>query len=363
MAEEKKRYRIILILAIFVVYALVAAEPVTQETVLTAQWIKSLESSYAEQGIGLKNLAAAAEELIPFELGSHFGYAAADGRMTINQEKKAYVSFSSEMWAEYVDEDSVIAIKNPYGDPVLTLENRYGYPFFLDSRIFVMGSEQNSVSELSRDGELLWSYDFASMITCADAAAGFFLCGTIDGSIALIDSDGALIYSSETSGSRVSAIYGCAMAKDGLSFSCISGLDKQRFIFFEQFGSSWRITHHEFLEDGFKRPVNIQYVDNGSRVVYERENALGLYDLKKRKCHVIPLDGVVRAITGAGNHDLLFLLVAPNPENKLLVVIKYPETIMIQAPFASDVAFLQERGNRLFLGGGLTMAAFDVEKK
>jgi hypothetical protein len=233
-----------------------------------------------------------------------------------------------------------------------------------------MGAEQNSVSLLStpsgqssETADLAWTYDFASPLTCVDAAAGFLLAGTLDGAIELIDTNGRRVFFSEPSGSRVAAVYGCALSKDGKKIAVVSGLDKQRFVLIEQFGLTWRITFHEFLEEGLRRNVYVEFVDNDKKIIFEREAGLGIYDTESRVSYKIPLDGEITAIDGSGDSEILFLITSIDEHKKNLIAVKFPDTVLIQAPFNSENTFLTRNGDNLFVGGRTTLASFTVEKK
>ncbi|MDR2795367.1 MAG: WD40 repeat domain-containing protein [Spirochaetaceae bacterium] len=345
-----------------VLYAFIAAAPVPEETVLSLNWINSLETSYEEK---------VDEPLIPFELGRYFGYVSEDGRFSVRKIRKTYVSLSDFFWAEYDAQDKGITVKNPSNETVFNIENGDGYPFFLDSRSFMINSEQNSISMLNGNlpapetgaGNVVWTYDFASTVTCVDAAAGLLLVGTLDGAIELIDNGGRRVYFSEPSGSRVSAIFGCALSSDGKKIAIVSGLDEQRFVLLEQFGVTWRITFHEFLGEGLRRNVYIMFSEDNSKISFERENAVGIYDVKLRTSYEIPLEGEVAALCGCGKDGILFFITAQDDFKKKLIGIKLPDTVMIEAPFSSEDAFLIRKNENIFVGGKTTLASFKIHKK
>ncbi|MDR1363664.1 MAG: WD40 repeat domain-containing protein [Spirochaetaceae bacterium] len=363
MSRIKKKYVIAAAVLAALLYAFIAAGPVTEETVLSSNWIKPVESGYSEN-------IDRNEQLIPFELGASFGYISQDGRFSINKTKKAYASLSSYFWAEYGAQDNLIDVKNPYGETVFNIEDGYGYPFFLDSRSFIMHNEQNSVSQIedvqngsSGAAKIAWTYDFASPLSCVDAAAGLFLAGTLDGTIELLDNAGRRVYFSEPSGSRVAAVFGCALSKDGKKIALVSGIDEQRFILIEQFGATWRITFHEFLGEGLRRNVYVMFVDNDNKVAFERESGLGVYDIKSHTSYSVPLDGEITALDSSGSNGMLFLISSKNEYNKKLVGIKFPDIVMIEAPFNSKDAFLSVKDDVLFAGGKTAIASFTIEKK
>jgi hypothetical protein len=48
---------------------------------------------------------------------------------------------------------------------------------------------------------------------------------------------------------------------------------------------------------------------------------------------------------------------------KELVGIRFPGSIIMEAPFRSGAAFLERQGERLYVGGGNTIAAFTLERR
>jgi hypothetical protein len=367
MARFGKKHAIIMAILVLLLYAFIAAGRVTEETVISLNWITSLEKSFAEVP---PPEDAPLGALIPFELGERVGYVSEDGRFSINKLKNAYVSMSDYLWAEYGARDENITVKNQFDEAVFNIENGRGYPFFLDSRSFIIHTDQNSISMLDAPSgapngaaKIAWTYDFASPLTCVDAASGFLLAGTLDGAVELINGEGRRVYFFEPSGSRIATIYGCAISKDGKKIALVSGLDRQRFILIEQSGSSWRVTFHEFLDEGLRRNVYAAFVDDDSKIVFERENALGIYDIKSRAIYKIPLSGEVLALDDSGVDGHLFLITSQNEYTKIFTGIKFPDIVMIEAPFSSHDAFLARKGEYLFVGGKTTLASFKIEKK
>ena len=364
MAKEKKKWWGILGLLVFIIYILAAARPIPEETILRPRWITSLESNYP---VSLGDFSAAentGEELLSFLLGDRYGYVEDDGRFAINQTRKGYISISENYWAEYEGIPASVRVMDPHNNPVLTIDDPGGYPLFLDGRVFIVGKEQNSVSAIGSDGKELWTYDFPAPITCVDAANGALLAGTLDGAVVLLDSKGNTVFTPfEPGGSRLSVILGCAISRDATRLAVISGIDNQRFLLLEYFGDAYRVIYHEFLTGGFRRPVHISFVDNDSKIAYEREEGLGIYDIGSRSSISLALDGEIAALDKSGGNRFLFVITSQGPMQKRFIAIRYPGTIVINTPFRSGTAFLARRDSMIYLGGDSTMASFRLEKK
>ncbi|GHU92285.1 hypothetical protein FACS189479_00710 [Spirochaetia bacterium] len=371
--QEKKKYWLIASLALFAVYVFAAAQPIPKERILIPRWLSSLESGYPlpiANG-GSPSAAADAQETIapylPFHLGSYFGYVDGAGNFALNRKQQENLSVSETRWAEYAAKPELIEIRDPRGESILTVENVRGYPFFLDNRTFFISDEQNSLSALDDEGNLLWTCDFASPLTCIDAAAGLILTGSLDGMVEVLDSSGKRVFSFEPGGSRLAVILGCSISRDGSRLGIISGIDDQRFLLLERFGppesGEYKVSYHEFLEDGFRRGVHISFIDSDNRIAFERQGGLGIYEINNRTGQKIPLEGEIAALDREGSSGLLFVITSQSKLQKRLAVISLPGTIIIEAPFKSEDVFLGRQGPRLYLGGGSTLASFELGRK
>ncbi len=350
MAEKKRRNWILLGAAVFVAYLFTASSPIGSETVLEPIWLKDTAEA--------PNDPAAEGELIPFRTSRHFGYFDADGRLSVVRAATGRYALSSFAWTEYPAIPSSLEIRSPRDESILRTEE-IGYPFFSDNRVFMIGPEQNSVTALNETGAATWKRDFTAPITSADAAAGLFLVGMLDGSVELLNEAGTLVFAFDPGGSRIPVIVAAKLSRDGRRIALISGIDRQRFLLLERSGSSYKVSYHEYLETGFRRAVKVAFVDGERRVIFEREGALGVYDIGSGKSWRTPLGGDLAAVEDSGIDGRLFLiLVAGN--RKELVGLRLPSDIFMRAPYRSGSSFIVRHGDRLYLGGNDSIAAFDI---
>ena len=348
----------------FVIYVFVAARPIPKESIISPRWITSLESNYPVSlgeysGSGGNNM-----KFLPFRLGERYGYVGDNGLFSINNVRNGYVSISQNIWAEYETQPSSIKVNNQANELLLVIEDPRGYPLFIDDRIFVIGVEQNSISSIGSKGELLWVYDFPAPVTCFDAAGGFVLAGTLDGAVILLDSSGTPVFTPfEPGGSRLAVILGCALSSNGSMLAIIAGIDNQRFLVMEQFGETYRVVYHEFLTEGFRRPVHISFVDNDNRIAFEREGGLGIYDIYNRLSATLNLEGDIIYLDDSGFDQFLYIITSLGPAQKRFIAVSYPGVIAINTPFKSNNIFFARQGSSLFLGGDNAMVSLEIEKK
>ena len=394
MAKGRRKWWYLAGLAVCIAYIFIAPRHIPIETVLRPRWITSLESNYPERilsgnsdenpdgrslPVKLDDFSTAETGwFLPFTLGNRFGYLREDGKFAINQIRNGFVSMSENAWAEYEALPSTILVMNPLNENVLSIENPKGYPLFLDKRVFIVGNEQNYITALDPDGKELWTYDYPAPITCTDASQGYLLTGTLDGTVVLLDSSGIPVFTPfEPGGSRLSVVLGCAISADASRLAIISGIDKQRFLLLEHAGleprsgrtsggvsgDTYRVVYHEFLSDGFRRPVRISFADNDTKIIYEREGGLGIYNISSRTGVSLNLEGEIAALDSSGEDGFLFVITTQGPREKRFITIRYPGLIVNEAPFRSENAFFARRGRQLYLGGDSLLASFELEKK
>jgi hypothetical protein len=397
LTHKRKNLKFIIIFLLFIVYFFIAARPIPRETVLSLRWISSLAGSAPEANFNVS------ESFIPFTLGNRFGYVDSTGQFALNRIMTNDIYLGQNMWTEYGAEPANIVINNINTNNEIIIANARGYPLLLDNRIFILGSEQNSLSEFDHNGNIIWTYEFGAPLTSIDVRAGLVLTGSLDGAIEVFNSSGERIFYFEPAGSRYSVILGCSISHNGSRIAVISGIDRQRFLLFERTGNTggdYKIIYHEFLETGFRRPVRVLFINDDQRVVFEREGGIGLYNIRSRRGMFIPLDGEIAAIDELGDQGFLFLIISQRQSmadmmsdidmdedlsgNKYLIGIRFPpdrlfrfsryanrDAVFLRAPFRSDDVFLDRnrientegRSSVLVAGGGTTLISFDLEEK
>ncbi|GHU26381.1 hypothetical protein FACS1894164_17410 [Spirochaetia bacterium] len=352
----KKRQLFVLIALLFALYTFIISRPVPTETVLVMQQLNSLESNYIFEAAG----SIPASNLVPFELGNRFGYLDAESHFTVNQIKKAYLSQSTKYWADYDAVPEAIEVMDPFGDTVCRITTKVGYPVFLDGRIFLIAKEQNSISAVNEDGSIRWSYDFATTLTTIDARNGIVAAGLLDGAVEVLNDEGKQLFFYKPGGSRLEVILGCALSHDASKLAIISGIDQQRFLLLEWAGDTYQVNYHEFLGEGLRRAVYISFIDNDSHVIFEKNDRLIIYNVSSRSSTSVLLPGKIIELEESGTDHYLFLITA-NDDKKHFVALRLPGMVIFEAPFTSEHSFLARRDSRLFIGGGSTMATFEIE--
>jgi hypothetical protein len=359
VAFKKKYLHIPLVVLIFAVYAFIAGSPVPEEEVFLKGWIRSYESVYPEENGGA--------DVFPFEISRQgairFGYFDRNGAFTVNRTTEKNLTVSENLFAEYDAVPKQLDIKNTADETVLTITGRNGYPLFLNDRVYLVHFEQNALSEVAENGEIAWTYEFASPLTCVDGAGGMLLLGTLDGTVELLNEKGSRVFFFETSGSRIACIYGVAISRNLSHIAVVSGIDDQRVLLFEQARNTYRVSYHDFIGDGKRSPVHIGFIDDDARLAFETDAGVGLYEIRTRRSYRIPLDGKIAAIDKDGRNGLFFLVTGETETRRQLIGIRYPATVIMRVPFESHDVFMRRAGNELFVGSDRSLASFVMARK
>ncbi|MDR1866959.1 MAG: WD40 repeat domain-containing protein [Treponema sp.] len=338
----------------FALYTFIITRHVPLETVLVSYKISSLEATFP---------AASQASLLPFTLGTRFGYFDKEHTFSINQERRGAVILSDKYWADFSATPEIIEIKNPTNQTICTIPNENGYPFFLDNRIFLLGKEQTDISAFNTDGTKAWTHSFAAPITTVDAKNGWMAVGLLDGIVEVLNDRGEQKFFFEPGGSRIPGIYGCALSQDASQLVIISGLDEQRFLVLNWVGNTYQVQYNAFLSGEYRREIYCDFIDNDNYIIFEHVDGLALYNIAAHSMNIIPLNGALHAVTEEPQEDLLFLITAREKDFKTFVMIQLPEGhILEEAPFNSSVAFLDCQESRLFIGGEQVLASLDIKK-
>ena len=376
MAKIRKRWWIGPVIFAFIIYVFITARPIQRESILRSRWISSLET-----GIPVymgENEANFTGELIPFLIGSRFGYIQDNGVFALNRVINDYIAYSERYWTEYQAIPSSMQIMNTQSVSQFTLSDSQGsegfssgsssgitrgYPLFLDDNIYILGMEQNSISSLGTRGEHNWTFDFSAPLTCIDAASNHVLAGTLDGTVILLDPNGRQVFTPfEPGGSDYAIILGCAISQDANMIAVVSGINNQRFLLLERSGDIYITIYHEFIGSGFRRPVHINFVDNDRKVAFEWEDGIGIFDINTRTNTKLSLNGEIVMMDNSGDDRFLFIITQGlTASQKRLVAIRYPAFIIMDIPFKSENVFMFRRGSRLYIGGDNSIAAFEID--
>lgn len=354
MAETKRKNWILLGIPFFVLYLFIASVPIPKETVLENRWLVSV----AEAGTD----GEAEPDVLPVRLGDRLAYVDSQGRFSVNKRVQGYAALSDTLWSEYGPTPEILTIQDRRGEAVAVVSGVKGYPALIEGRVFIVAPEQQALTALDSSGSPLWSYEFSSPLIALDATADLVVAACIDGSMVVLNMEGKANFTFEPGGSRLPIILAARITKDGKRIALISGIDAQRFLLLERFGISYKVVHHEFLGEGFRRPIHLAFVNEERKVLFEREGGIGIYDIQSGKSALIPMDGRLVALDGGGKDGNLHVIGASG-DKKFLMGIGGTPAVAITAPFVATSSFIRRSGELLYIGGDGVLAAFALREK
>lgn len=346
------------------VYFLVCAFPLQKELVLVPGWTRSLSQAPATPAAPKKGgtgLATAADSPLPFRLGDRYGYFTAEGSILFAAAAPYGITLAPDAFAVYDRLSEGFTVQSPDGSPLARVAST-GYPFFASGRRFVIAPDQATVSELAKNGAVSWTYQFGAVLTSFDSCPSIAVFGLMDGRIVGLGPSGVVLIDFAPGGSHIPGVYGVAVSPDGLLVAAITGLDKQRLVVMEKRSSAYRVAYHHYLASDYRRPVYMAFTADGSRLAYESPSGVGVYDRRSRSETVVSVPATSRlGLTTMGGR--LMVLLSGAGEEKRLVLAALPDRRVIDLALKAQLAFVETRGDSIFLGADDDIVRMDLKER
>lgn len=369
--EELGKKRLAAAAAIFagIVYFFVCALPLRKELVLKPVWAReTVEIPHAagEAAASAKKGADSAADQASasahyFTLSGRFGYFEADGKLLFSAALPYGATLSPEAFATYDRLSTGFSIRSPSGAE-LGRSNVPGYPFFDSGRRFVLAPDQCGVTEIGRNGAVIWRRQFGSVITAYGGSPSLAAFGLMDGTIVGLGRKGEDLLSFAPGGSRLPGVYGVAVSPDGLLVAAVCGLDKQRLVVLEKRSSAYRVTFHRWLESDFRRPVAMSFTEDGRRLVYEAPGGAGVYDRATRRESLIAAGSVGPLGDSVEEAGMLALLAGSGAERRLICASP-DDRRLIDLPLRASDASLEVDGRSFYLGLDGDLVRMDLREE
>lgn len=356
----KKRLAAAGVAAAGLVYFLVCAFPLQKELILVPGWTRSISEAPAAPAAPSAKAGASASP-IPFSIGDRYGYFTADGSILFAATASYGVALAPDAFAPYERLSEGFAVKSPTGQDLARV-SAVGYPFFAAGRRFVIAPDQSTVSELSKAGTLAWTYKFPSIVTAFDASPALAAFGLVDGSIVGLDAKGAAVLDFAPGGSRIAGVYGVAASPDGLLVAAVTGLDRQRLVILEKRSAAYRVAYHRYLASDYRRPAYIAFTEDGKQLAYESPAGVGVYDRTSRSETVISVPATSRLGITMREGSLMVVL-SGSGDAKRLVCAALPDRRVVDVSLKARLAFVETRGDSLFLGVDDQIVRMDLQER
>lgn len=351
--NKKKKNSILPVAAVFcALYIIFAMRPTGSEIHFTPEWTVDISSVQENDG---------SEELIPFRLAQTIGYFSESGKISSSVAFPFKAAISKNWYTLFGANSTQTKIFFPDGSEAGIIAEA-GFPFFEDDRIYVMQPGGTSFVQCDMQGSRLWGFESYSPVTAFASSSGGTVAGYADGTVISFLPDGKPAQKFSPGGSAVGVILGAGISEDGNRIACVSGQDSQRFIVAEKNKAHSKIIYHEYLESELNHQTLVKFSRNSDFVYFNGKGYLGIVNIKKAASKKIPVKGKISQIEFSGDDELAFVLSREKNTYTVTALESYVYP-MAQFSFEGSCAFIQTRGNMLFIGRDTKISRISISRK
>lgn len=285
-------------------------------------------------------------EKIPFIYKKNAGYFSKDMKLSWNTQVKDGVTLLENSYINFSRTDEFLNIQNLSGEIEYSLKDN-GYPFSIDGRLFIVGRDRKSLTEVS-NGEVLWKHKFNYIITSIDSNKELVVAGFIKGNYIVINKSGEISFNYEPGGSRISIIYSVVISNDSKYLGAVSGLDPQRFILYQKKDNEYKPVNVLNLKDDFRKSLKLFITKENKKVFIEGEKGFYIVDIETKDSsylehnynlinakYISDLD-IYMIHTGASNYNNIKLLTCDN-------------RVLLNKSFMSEDVSVVSRDNSIYI--------------
>ena len=356
MEKNTKRNRVIIGMVIFcLLYILLAFRPLSTELHLVPDWTVNINDLQRSDSSDVS-------KLIPFRLGQSIGYFTEDGKIASHIPYAFKAAISNKYYATFGADCEEADFFTSDGSKAGTIRMA-GFPFFDEDRIYTFLPGGASFASCAGDGSVVWSYESYAPIIAFDSSEGGTVVGFADGNVVSFNKEGKLDQKFAPGGSDFPVVLGVGISEDGETVACISGQNKQRFVIAQKTDSIHsKIIFHEYLPEDTNNQVLVKFNKTGNSVYYNYNGGLGIVDLKKLKSSHVELDGKIIQIEESESDGMLCILSKKNG-TYTVTIVEPSDHPAAQFSFEADCAFIQVRGDALYVGRNTTISRMTIERK
>ncbi|MBQ1971591.1 MAG: WD40 repeat domain-containing protein [Treponema sp.] len=335
-----------------ILYIILAIKPLGKEYQFTPEWKIDVASPNVKP---LKDDS----QLVYFKLGQTMGYFTEDGDVVNFITFPFKASISDYFYTSYTANNKSAKFYSPDAKQLGTIDI-LGFPMMDKDRIYVFLPGGNSFAVCNQDGTKKWEYSGFSPITAFDSSANGCVVGFADGNITEFDTNGNIIQSFEPGGSDNSVILGAAISNSGDYIATISGQNKQRFVLAQKRDNQTKIIFHKFIDSSHTHQELVAFSANDEYVFYNTKNILGVTNVNTLKNYQLKIQG--HAISLKETDNCTFVLTKDKNKYKIYA-IETPATLIGSFGFEANSAFIQTKGNELYVGKDSTISKILITKK
>ncbi len=297
-----------------------------------------------------------------FRLGELFGYVTPAGKLAHLGRSLFQTALSSAGYINYTRVGTDWIMRDPDGRRLLAFSGT-GYPLLSADgrRVFVVSPDMTGLAEVDSSGDTAWSRDFPAIMTCASLEGDYLLVGLLNGSLQLLGKRGGLLYQGHSPASRISVIYGCAVAPDGSAIAFVSGIEPQVLSVLQKSGSSYNGALRETLATDFRREVRMGFSPDSRFLYYENGSGVGLFEPGDDRSQSLSIPGKLAGAAFLDGGRRAAFAMMDGGRADLRIVSPFVAGLSSESFPARDL-FLGDIDGQLLLGVDGRLLRIDVEE-
>ncbi|MBQ1832991.1 MAG: hypothetical protein II563_03275 [Treponema sp.] len=354
MKKSKKTIKIIAAVIIFcLLYIVLAFRMLSTELHLSPEWTVDISD---------QETVSPSTGLIPYRLGQNIGYFTEDGKIASRIPYPFKAAVSDSYYAVYGSNNDSTDFYKADGTPAGTIKEQ-GFPFFGDSHVYLFFPGGNAFAGCSGSGDIKWKYESYAPVTAFSTSRGGVIAGFADGNLASFDHEGHLIQKFAPGGSEVPVILGAAISDDGKTVACVSGQNRQRFVVAQKTDDGHsKIIFHEYLDEDFNSQVLVKFGKDGKTIYYNYRGGMGIVDMEKLVSRKVPVEGRIVQIEEFKDSWLTAVL-SEKDGTYTVTIIEPADHPVAEFSFDAGCAFIQVKGDKLFLGRDTKISCLNLSRK
>jgi len=326
---------------LLLLYLLLFPHPGGKEAVIDPIWVREVAS-----GAPAPENANAPDWY--FRSADSFGYADLQGNLYYVGRRLHNLSLSDIGFINYGTVPDHVVFMNSRGQFEFSIKS-HGYPLMDSSGqvLYSVNTDRSGLKRIDREGQILWSRSFPTLLTTIALTGQQCLLGLMDGQALLIDAEGDIVYRHEPGSSRIPILLGAALSQDGNQIALISGIDPQRLTVLEQRAGEFVSEFTRRLDSDFRREVRLSFSPDARFLFYEVEEGLGVLDARKGSSGRLPVSGVLETMDSSSEFSAGTFGLA---EGSRLLVFRPLDSVLLSREVNAEQVYLRVLGNSLILG-------------
>ena len=337
---RKKRKKIGLIF-ILLVYILVSPEREGRIFRIIPQWIINRNDSVSE--------ASKDSRVIPFRMGNIFGYFSKEGKLTYKDTVFYGVAQNDEKFINYSSITDQIVINDSRGDFLNTVSTN-GYPLFRNDRLFVVSTNRKKISEISLDGEQLWSDENLSEITSLDSNSSSVVAGYVNGDVMTVNQDYKIDRLFKPDLSRINTVYGTGISDNSEYIAVISGIEPQYMLLFRKNHDKFtKIFSYQFVNN-LRYSRLIDFTDDNKYLYFGSNKTFYCYNIEKRNLYKIPSAEKLIKVSYIHDRDIFCILSSDSGDVYRTVIAYSDGRIIYDNSFSAENIYMKNDSDNIYIG-------------